>query len=233
VWLGETFLHRSAATNNIFAARWAVEWNVELVNSRDKRGRTPLFHAAAAGSVEVCQILLDNGAEVDAADGFGRTPLCAACRHGHYRTAELLLSADSSPNALSLDNGPSLKFTAWHFASLSGNPELVRILGKYAMGVGVTNVALERTEIDYHKVINPLHIASSFGSLECVEALCDAGFGSIAKTTFAFVPETISYAKPLVETGKPKTAEEWAKDRGFNKIAAILHGIHASLETCD
>jgi ankyrin repeat protein len=229
--LGETLLHRAAAMDNVHATRWAITWNTELVDSRDDRGRTPLFHAAAAGSVDICHILLDNGADIDGADGFGRTPLCVACRHGHFVIAELLLTHNKPYHRRrpTLNDLSSTKFNAWHFAALSGDANLLRLLGTYTQDVGVPGKEVGSTEPEQHNVISPLHIASSIGSIDSVKFLCYTSLNITAKTKFAFVPETIGSAKPLIETGEAKTAEAWARVRGFDEIAALLRAVSASV----
>src|SRR5579884_3954456 len=45
------------------------------VDVRDERGATPLMHAAAIGSVEAMQLLLDAGADVNARNAFDATAL--------------------------------------------------------------------------------------------------------------------------------------------------------------
>jgi Ankyrin repeats (3 copies) len=45
------------------------------VNEKDKRGSTPLMHAAAFGSIEAMRILLVHGADVNARNDFGATAL--------------------------------------------------------------------------------------------------------------------------------------------------------------
>ena len=54
------------------------------VNMRDDQGMSPLHYAADRGLIEVCQLLIDNGAEIDALDLEGQSPLDFAivCEHG-------------------------------------------------------------------------------------------------------------------------------------------------------
>jgi hypothetical protein len=112
--------------DNIHAAKWAIRGNPETVDFKDKRGRTPLFYAAAGGSFEVCKLLITKGAVIDTKGNLGRTPLHAACRHGHHRLVSLLFSTKQS-----LPGTSSVPFNAWHFASLSGSPETLRALRPY------------------------------------------------------------------------------------------------------
>jgi ankyrin repeat protein len=45
------------------------------VNSKDKRGNTPLHFAANFGQLEVCRMLLERNAEVNSQNDEGLTPL--------------------------------------------------------------------------------------------------------------------------------------------------------------
>ena len=73
----------------------------ETLNARDQFGRTALASAAFLGEYETVHILLENGADVDAADKEGKTPLmlAAGASHGSEPTVQRLLLAKADPNA--------------------------------------------------------------------------------------------------------------------------------------
>ena len=52
---------------------------------------TPLHMAAERGSVELCRILLQNGAKTDVQTNLGLTPLMIAVENDHSDVAALLL----------------------------------------------------------------------------------------------------------------------------------------------
>ena len=100
---GGTPLHWSQA--NPATSRLLLE-NGADIESRDKRGRTPLFWAAVnanrdksgtlyAKYLEVMKILLDGGADANAEDAQGRTPLLAA----------LMIEADPEAIGILLERG--------------------------------------------------------------------------------------------------------------------------------
>ena len=71
-------------------------------------------------------MLLQAGAEVDAADTDGATPLWKAASHGHADILTVLLEAGANVNAsITLGN---TKITALGFAKARGQTEIIKIL---------------------------------------------------------------------------------------------------------
>jgi len=62
----------------------------------DPRGMTPLHWAADRGVTDRIQVLLDNGAPINARDDNGETPLHLAVIAGHVGAVELLLSREQT-----------------------------------------------------------------------------------------------------------------------------------------
>jgi uncharacterized protein len=67
----------------------------------------PLHSATAAGQREVCAVLLEAGADVNARQQAGYTPLLEAAQLGDSRLAELLLEHGADRTA-TLDDGRGL-----------------------------------------------------------------------------------------------------------------------------
>ena len=68
-------------------------------NVSTPEGYTPLSLAVSAGHVEVCRLLLRQGAKADAPDRTGVTALMHACMHGYSEIAELLLLHGALPTS--------------------------------------------------------------------------------------------------------------------------------------
>ena len=62
--------------------------------------RTPLHEAASWGHMEIAELLIDNGADVNVKSGFGQTPLHWACMNKGRHVAELLITKGADVNAI-------------------------------------------------------------------------------------------------------------------------------------
>ena len=62
-------------------------------DARDRWGVSALAQAAAGGKLEIVQLLLDKGAQVDKSSDAGNTPLMLAAARGHDAVVAVLLAA--------------------------------------------------------------------------------------------------------------------------------------------
>jgi len=71
----QTELHKAVAANDVTKVKKILNKGVDI-DVKDKLGRTPLHYAAIKGYVEVANLLLDNGANINATDRLQKwTPL--------------------------------------------------------------------------------------------------------------------------------------------------------------
>lgn len=89
----------------------------------DGSGWTPLHYAASGNQLAAAQLLLLNGAKVDARSPNGRTPLMQAARYGGEELVELLVSSGADLSAADRQGG-----TAAEAAELSGREWLAKRL---------------------------------------------------------------------------------------------------------
>jgi ankyrin repeat protein len=98
----------------------------EAAKTKNKKGTTPLHVAANNGHKDVVQLLLVNGAEVNARDNKKMTPLHIAVINGHKEVIELLLTNGADANAKNnREMAPS------HLALANDRHEIAAILTQY------------------------------------------------------------------------------------------------------
>lgn len=99
---GSTAAHQAAKNGDVEGLQEVIDTLGELVNKKDNNGWTPLHEGARSGHLEVVQLLIENGAEINEQTENGETPLYWAEKK-HKRTVMQFLR---SLGAISL--GPDL-----------------------------------------------------------------------------------------------------------------------------
>ncbi|EDV25511.1 uncharacterized protein TRIADDRAFT_23713 [Trichoplax adhaerens] len=92
----------SAARNDIDEVRQLLEAKVNP-NVANCDGLTALHQAVIDNCLEMCQLLINFGADVNALDKESWSPLHAACMCGHVDIAKLLIDNDADVVALNID----------------------------------------------------------------------------------------------------------------------------------
>ena len=70
------------------------------INARDRQwGETPLHYAAESGHLDIMQVLLEAGADVNARTDHGGTALMSAALQGQAETVKILLDNGAGVNA--------------------------------------------------------------------------------------------------------------------------------------
>ncbi|MEQ6884688.1 ankyrin repeat domain-containing protein [Salicola sp. Rm-C-2C1-2] len=93
------------------------------LESRDKRGRTPLIVAAEEGDAARVKRLLERGARVDVEDSCQWTPLMRAASHGHLPIIKTLLEHGASVN-----HQGEIGFSALMASAINGHDKVARVL---------------------------------------------------------------------------------------------------------
>lgn len=120
---GRTALWEAVARANFEIAALLLEWGASP-NAGHPLSGPPLLHAAAFGESRLLTLLLQNGAEVDAADAKRFTALHYACFCSHLDAAQQLLRAGASVDSLTITGETAL--------GLATDPEVRPRLGRAA-----------------------------------------------------------------------------------------------------
>jgi ankyrin repeat protein len=101
-------IHQAVFDGNIEAVKQHLDAGAEVDAKDDEFVATFLHWAAAGGQNEIVELLINNGADVNAKDSLDGTPLHLAAREGHMETAELLIAEGADVNAKTADGGTPL-----------------------------------------------------------------------------------------------------------------------------
>lgn len=75
-------LHERTRTAEVGAVHWALQAYPDAVKSVDAEGQTALHLAASLGYIDICKLLVANGADLNARDNRNMTPFLVAARGG-------------------------------------------------------------------------------------------------------------------------------------------------------
>jgi len=133
------------------------------VNTAQGDGMTALHWAAERGEVELSEVLIYSGANVNAGTRIGRyTPLHLASRGGHAEVVAALLRAKANPGATTTTSG----VTPLHLAAAAGRTDVVAALLRSGADVNAKEASWGQT---------PLIFAASRGHVEAIRMLLEAG----------------------------------------------------------
>ena len=173
----------------------------EHVGARGGPYGTALHAASRMNLLEVVQLMLRRGADVNAPGPWGRTPLLFPSEWGHLEVVRWLLEHGADVNAEDKDDG----WTSLHLAAQFGYFEIVRTLLKHNPDINA------RT----NDGSTPLHLVSSSGHVEIVRFLLSHGADPTARDQNqqtalhkASSSGNLDVARLLLENGAEVDAED-------------------------
>ncbi|MEE9443648.1 MAG: ankyrin repeat domain-containing protein [candidate division Zixibacteria bacterium] len=100
-----------------------LDRDTTTIGIRNDRGSTALHFAAENGHLQIVELLLDRGADLEAIDVDGDTPLMGAAIRGHSEIFKMLLSRGADVDILNINENGVL-----HYAAMGGSVEIVDLL---------------------------------------------------------------------------------------------------------
>jgi hypothetical protein len=171
---GEGSLHEAALNGKLDKAKALIQANPALVNSHNSYAQqTPLHLAAEFGHKDVAELLLANGADVEAKAYGGWTPLLQAVFGGHRDLVELMVAHKADVNYKE-DAGRS----PLHVAAENDYTAIAALLLAHKAEVNVKN----------KDGMMPLHVAVARGDKDMVELLLAANADIHAKDNSGRTP---------------------------------------------
>ena len=136
---GETPLITAAAHGKLEALRIILQHKDKAVNIEAKRARgiTALHAAAVKDHVDIIELLLTNGADINAECDTGATPLVLAAENGKLEALKFILQhKDKIVNVEAKGAGGG---TALHVAAYGGHSEIIELLLANGVDVNATD----------------------------------------------------------------------------------------------
>ncbi|XP_058447921.1 serine/threonine-protein phosphatase 6 regulatory ankyrin repeat subunit A isoform X2 [Malaya genurostris] len=161
---GRTALHLAAMNGYTELVKFLIQDHHAVVDILTLRKQTPLHLAAASGQMNVCKLLLELGANIDATDDVGQKPIHVAAQNNYSEVAKLFLQ--QHPNlvmATSKDGN-----TCAHIAAMQGSVKVIEELMKFDRN-GVISTRNKLTDS------TPLQLAAEGGHADVVKVLVRAG----------------------------------------------------------
>uniref|UniRef100_A0A336L5G5 CSON003381 protein n=1 Tax=Culicoides sonorensis TaxID=179676 RepID=A0A336L5G5_CULSO len=165
---GDSLLSLACSAGYYELAQVLLAMSAQVEDRGQKNDCTPLMEAASAGHIDIIELLLKHGADVNAQSSTGNTPLMYACAGGHVDAVKLLLAAGANVEDHN-ENG----HTPLMEAASAGHVSVAKILLEH--GAGINTHSNEFKE-------SALTLACYKGHLDMVRFLLGAGADQEHKT---------------------------------------------------
>ncbi|XP_050088473.1 ankyrin repeat domain-containing protein 12 [Anopheles aquasalis] len=169
-------LHYCSSAQDIAAAASVAMVAPELIESADEDGFTPLHLAVIQGNLQLVNLLLANGADVNALDNEGHSVVHWATVCGEVEALRAVLSSGADVSTPDINGGSPLHYAA-QMCGANYEGKTARASAKLALEILSTLLSHPDTsvEVEDKDGRQPLLWAASAGSAKAVLALIKAG----------------------------------------------------------
>jgi ankyrin repeat protein len=106
-----TLLHHAASNDSLDVAAILLEKDIiDLEHKRTLYGLTPLHAAAEKGYLEMVELLIAYGADIEAEDDWNDTPLNIASYHGGFEVVKKLVELGAKPDVVNTQGKNALDY---------------------------------------------------------------------------------------------------------------------------
>ena len=119
----QTCLYYTVREGKYQTSKYLIE-NCNLpINDRDIYGQNPIYYAARDGHLNLCELLVEKGTDVNLEDKYGQTCIFYAIREGHYDVVEFLIRHGANVN-----KNDKKKQTPVSYAMKNGKDKIAELL---------------------------------------------------------------------------------------------------------
>ena len=119
----QTCLYYTVREGKYLTSKYLIEDCKLPINEKDIYGQNPIYYCAREGHLNLCQLLVEKGSNVNLEDKFGQTCIYYAIRQGHYNIVEFLIK-----NGANINKIDKKRQTPISFASKMNQESIVELL---------------------------------------------------------------------------------------------------------
>ena len=96
----QTCLYYTVREGKYETSKYLIEECKLPINEKDIYEQSPIYYASRDGHLNLCQLLVEKGADVNLEDKYGQTCIYYAIRSGHYDIVEFLIKHGANVNKI-------------------------------------------------------------------------------------------------------------------------------------
>ena len=119
----QTCLYYTVREGKYETSKYLIDECKLPINDKDIYGQNPIYYAARDGHLNLCELLVERGTDINLEDKYGQTCIFYAIREGHYDIVEFLIKHGANVN-----KNDKRKQTPVSFALKNGKEKIAQLL---------------------------------------------------------------------------------------------------------